>query len=193
MFGPWRDTQRSATSRTSGWKVLPVQKQCCSLHPCQSQILHILLLGDPPQFCSFYDSDFKLFPLSSTVLDLHSFYWSIWRADHSLLSCASSGEQPQGQWKHSPRAVSFPRQAAAAAAALFGSEELFYLDLLAGQSSLWSMAQALSVCTAQWSTVKVFDSSGASVEEVMLNQRSALTRKKFFYFFKICFRGLHLI
>lgn len=46
-----------------------------------------------------------------------------------------------------------------ATAALFGSDELFHLDLLAGQSPLRSMAQALCVCTAQWSTVKGFDAS----------------------------------
>lgn len=46
-----------------------------------------------------------------------------------------------------------------------GSEELFNLDLLA---ALCCMLQSLCVCTARCSTVRVFDTSGPSVEEVML-------------------------
>lgn len=61
----------------------------------------------------------------------------------------------------------------------FGSEALFNLDLLAGQP-LCEAWHRHSVCTAQLSTVQVFDAAWASVEEVMPYQSSATENEVFF-------------
>lgn len=58
----------------------------------------------------------------------------------------------------------------------FGSEEVFDLDWLVSPLLL-GLVQAACVCTAQRSTVSVFDTQEAAVEEVMLRCNPALTRK----------------
>lgn len=69
-----------------------------------------------------------------------------------------------------------------------GSEEQLNPDLLAGQFPSAKHGRGPPVFgSAQRSTVEVFDSSGASVEEVMPQQSSAVNRKYSLH------RGLHLI
>lgn len=65
-------------------------------------------------------------------------------------SCESSLRQTRRRWKRSSSALPAPLK-----------PRLFNLDPLAGQSPLWSVAQALCVHTARRSTVRLFHTSGA--------------------------------